>query len=153
MEESVDPSWDDDAAFAVDLSGRFPRFRIYAKAEKGNRERLLPMTPDFAEFLLAKPESERSGRVFKLIGIQTKRPILAGTVGEIVSKIGKRAGGVVNEAEGKHATAHDFRRAFGTLWSNRVKPPRLQLLMRHESINTTLNYYVAEDADDVAADL
>ena len=151
--ESVDLSWDDDAAFAVDLAGRFPRFRIYAEAQKGNRDTLLPMTPDFAEFLLATPEHERHGRVFRLIGLTTGEPIAAEYAGDVVSKIGRRAGVVVDKAEGKHATAHDFRRAFGTRWSNRVKPPRLQLLMRHASIQTTLRYYVEEDADDVAAEL
>ena len=60
---------------------------------------------------------------------------------------------IVDKAEGKHASAHDFRRAFDTRWSNRTKPPRLQLLTRHASINTTLGYYVEEDVDDVAAEL
>ena len=138
LSASVGPSWDDDAAFAIDLSGRFPRFRIYAEAEKGNRDRLLPMTPDFAEFLLATPEHERHGRVFRLIGLQTGEPILAKNVGETISDIGRRAGVVVDKTEDKHASAYDFRRAFGTRWSNRVKRPRLQLMMRHASINTTL---------------
>ena len=30
----------------VNLSGKRPRLRIYAEAEKGQRNRLLPMTPD-----------------------------------------------------------------------------------------------------------
>ena len=41
LEESTVLSWDDDSPFAVDLSGRHPRFRIYAEAEKGHRNRLL----------------------------------------------------------------------------------------------------------------
>ena len=55
LEESVVLSWDADEPFTVDLSGKHPRFRIYAEAEKGNRDRLLPMTPDLAEFLLEIP--------------------------------------------------------------------------------------------------
>ncbi len=47
----------------------------------------------------------------------------------------------------KYASAHDLRRSFGTRWASRVKPTTLQLLMRHESIETTLKYYVAQDTD------
>ena len=52
LEESTVLSWDEDAPITVDLSGRRPRLRIYAEAEKGRQDRLLPMTPDFAQFLL-----------------------------------------------------------------------------------------------------
>jgi site-specific recombinase XerC len=71
LEESTVVSWHGDAAFAVDLSGRHPRFRIYAEAHKGRRDQFLPMTPDFASFLLQTPEEERHGLVFKLNGLQT----------------------------------------------------------------------------------
>jgi len=67
--------------------------------------------------------------------------------------IGKKAGVVVNKAEGKFASAHDLRRSFGTRWASRVKPATLQLLMRHKSIETTLKYYVDQDGDDVADEL
>ena len=69
------------------------------------------------------------------------------------SAIGRRAKVVVNKAEGKFASAHDLRRSFGTRWASKVKPATLQLLMRHKSIETTLKYYVAQDADDVADEL
>ena len=60
---------------------------------------------------------------------------------------------VVNKADGKFASAHDLRRAFGTRWASRVRPATLQLLMRHRSIETTLKYYVAQDADEVGDEL
>ncbi len=60
---------------------------------------------------------------------------------------------LVNEAEGKYASAHDLRRSFGTRWAPRVKPATLQLLMRHKSIETTMKYYVCQDSDDVADEL
>ena len=50
----------------------------------------------------------------------------------------------------KYASAHDLRRAFGLRWSSRVMPAVLQQLMRHESIDTTMRYYVGRDADAVA---
>jgi integrase len=71
----------------------------------------------------------------------------------MIAKIGQRAGVVVNKPAGKYASAHDLRRAFGTRWAPKVKPPTLQLLMRHRSLETTLRYYVDIDADDVADEL
>ena len=44
-------------------------------------------------------------------------------------------------------SAHDLRRSFGECWSSRVMPQVLKQLMRHESIETTLRYYVGSNAD------
>jgi len=57
------------------------------------------------------------------------------------------------KADGKFATAHDFRRSFGTRWAKRVTSAVLKRLMRHSSIATTEGYYVNLDASDVADDL
>ena len=73
--------------------------------------------------------------------------------GPRVSAIGKKAGVIVDETTGKPASAHDYRRAFGTRWSKRVMPAVLRRLMRHKKIDTTLKYYVDQDAEDIAADL
>jgi integrase len=153
LEESLVLSWDPDALITVVLTGRHPKLRIWAEAEKGKRDRLLPMTPDFAEFLIKTPRGERSGPVFKILGLQTGQPITPKRISRIISAIGEKAGVVVNKAEGKFASAHDLRRAFGTRWAPKVKPATLQLLMRHRSIDTTLKYYVAQDADDVGDEL
>ena len=122
----------------VHILGR--RLRIYAEAEKGRRNRLLPMTPDFAAFLLATPESERHGLVFKLDGQWTGTPMTPRRVGRVISEIGKKADVIVNKGVHKYASAHDFRRAFGTRWAKVVMPSVLQKLMRHDSIETTLRY-------------
>jgi integrase len=74
----------------------------------------------------------------------------------VVSEIGELAGVKVrNDADGtvKFASAHDLRRSFATRWAPKVKPATLQLLMRHSNIETTLRYYVDQDADDVAGEL
>jgi len=153
LEESLALSWDQDEPFAVDLSSRRPAFRIYAESQKARRDEILPMTPDFAQWLLQTPEAERSGRVFNLIGLQTRGPITPKRISRIVSKIGKKATVVVNKAAGKFASAHDLRRSFGTRWASRVKPAVLQRLMRHANIATTMAYYVALDSADVADEL
>lgn len=151
--ESLVLSWDDDATISVDLSGRRPRLRIYAEAEKGHEDRLLPLTPDFADFLVKTPVAERNGLVFKINALDTGEPMTQKCIAKIVSAIGKKARVVVNKADDKHASAHDLRRAFGTRWAGRVKPATLKLLMRHKSIETTLKYYVSQDADEVADEL
>jgi integrase len=153
LDESLQLSWESDAAFVVDLRGRHPRFRIYAEAEKGRQDRLLPMTPDFAEFLLRAPRRQRTGHVFKLKGIRTGEQMTSARAGRVISDIGELADVLVNKAEGKYASAHDLRRSFGTRWASRVKPATLQLLMRHKSIETTMKYYVDQDSDDVADEL
>lgn len=153
LEESTVLSWDEDSPIMVDLTGRRPRLRIYAEAEKGHQDRLLPMTPDFAKFLLQTPRVEREGLVFKIVGHYTHEQMTPPRIGRIISEFGRRAGVVVRKSEGKFASAHDLRRSFGTRWAPRVKPATLQLLMRHRSIETTLKYYVAQDADEIADEL
>jgi integrase len=111
------------------------------------------MTPDFAEFILKTPQEERVGPVFKVIGFYTGEPVTLKRISRIISAVGKKAGVVVNKAAGKYASAHDLRRSFGTRWASRVKPVTLQLLLRHKSIETTLKYYVDQDADEVADEL
>ena len=88
LEESVILSWDEEAPFSVDLSGRRPRFRIYAEAEKGHCDRLLPMTPDFAQFLLQTPAPDRHGHVFKLPGLLSGKQMTSARVGRVISAIG-----------------------------------------------------------------
>ena len=48
------------------------------------------------------------------------------------------------------SAAHDFRRAFGVRWAARLMPAQLMELMRHESIETTLRFYVGTDAQRTA---
>jgi len=151
--EALTISWDQDAPFSVDLTGRRPALRIFAEAQKARRDEVLPLTPDFAHFLAETPEAERVGRVFKLSRERGGEPIGLGKVGAMIAKIGKKAGVVVNKADGKFGSAHDLRRAFGTRWAKRVMPAVLRRLMRHSAIQTTMGYYVDLDAADVADQL
>ncbi|HEX4488093.1 MAG TPA: tyrosine-type recombinase/integrase [Terriglobales bacterium] len=151
LTESLTLSWNEaTGAIVVDLSGRRPMLRIPTEAEKGNRNRLLPMAPEFAALLETVPESDRHGRVFKLLDIDA-RSLRGGrcVVGKIVSAIGKSAHVLVND-EGKSASAHDLRRAFGLRWAQRVMPTVLRELMRHEDISTTMKFYVGQNAEATA---
>lgn len=165
LQESITLSWEADSPFAVDLTGRRPRFRIKGTDQKNGNDQLLPMTPDFAQFILETPEAERHGRVFKLnevtpvkdgegnVTLKRGSPITAHSIGQIVTRIGEKARIVVNAVEGKTASAHDLRRSFASRWAKRVAPAILQKLMRHASIQTTMGYYVDLDVDEMADEL
>lgn len=143
--EAVRLSWDWTADFSICLKDRHPMYRIYAEGEKGHSDRLLPLTPDFARFLMAVPEEQRKGRVFKL-GLGASR------IGRTISNLGEAAK-ILVDRNGKFASAHDLRRAFLTRWAALVMPATLQLLARHRSIETTMKYYVRQNARNVAAEL
>ena len=155
LSESLRLTWDRPDRPCIDLTGRRPMLRMPGEFQKSGQNQLLPLAPEFCEFLAATPEDQRRGRVFRLPGLHgIPQPRW---VSEILSRIGQAAGVKVNThpktGKVKFASAHDLRRAFGTRWASRVKPATLQLLMRHKSIDTTLKYYVALDADDVADEL
>jgi hypothetical protein len=156
LTESFDVYWDRHDRLCVDLEGKHPRLRIPAELEKGHRDRLLPITPDFAEFLLATPENRRRGPIFRPLMPSGNRAN-AKIAGRMIAMIGELARVVVhtNPKTGKvkHASTHDLRRSFGTRWAKRVKTPVLMRLMRHESIATTMTYYVDLECDEIAEQL
>ncbi len=161
LQESLTLRWDDaPGAIVVELDGRRPMLRIPAEAEKGNTHRLLPITPEFAELLATVPEDERKGQVFS--PLSKTGELVARTrhaVGPRISAIGKAAGVVTCQREHKgnvvkeFASAHDLCRSFGFRWSRRVMPTILRELMRHESIETTMQYYVGINAEATADEL
>jgi integrase len=157
LRESLDLAWDRQGGLTPVLpdKGR-PTLLIPAELEKGHTDRILPMAPEFAILLAETPPENRKGPVFFISGTRIKgqRP-QARRVSEIISEIGKKAAVVVrvdpkDPTKVKYASAHDFRRAFGERWAARVMPQQLQELMRHESIQTTLRYYVGRNAERTA---
>ena len=153
LDEAVSLSWDDARAIVPLLDGRFPTFNVPASAEKGNRDRVLAMAPEFAEFLRSIPEPDRHGYVFDLPQRRKVNGRLSSHwIGEMVSRCGRIANVRVSQGSQKlkFASAHDLRRAFGTRWATRVMPPILKELMRHENIATTLKYYGDLEAEKTA---
>ena len=150
-------SWDQDAPFAIDVTGKTPVYRIDRKAQKGRRSEVVPVAPDFAAWLLkTTPETERTGPVFRLPRLLGVNPIDPGQVGAIVAKIGRKAGIVVardDDGSPKFCTCHDLRRSFAVRWSRLVPAPVLQKMMRHASFTTTAKFYLVADADDLGADI
>jgi len=153
ISDAMKVSWDYDAPFALVTTGRHPVFSIDATAQKAQRDEMVPLTPDFAAFVMETPESERKGWVFKMLGSEGKN-MEAQHAARIIAKIGKRAGIVVDNREKKFASAHDLRRSFGTRWAKRNIPIAfLRKLMRHSNIQTTMEFYAIIDAQDLAGEL
>lgn len=131
----------------LDLDGgRYPQIRWHSEGQKRKRDEIIPLTPDFHAFISRTPMAERVGAVFPLT--HPSRTVTYRVAIAIMKTIGERAG--VQTGPGKHATAHDLRRAFGQRWARQLPPLELKKLMRHSSIETTMAYYVDLDADDLA---
>lgn len=156
LNESLLLYWDRDDRLSVDLTGEHPVLRIRAEFDKGFRDRVLAVAPDFGDFLKATAVSERTGRVFKVPHPSTGREMNdSREVGRIASLIGRTAGVVVDTdaltGKKKYASLHDLRRSFGERWSQLLMPQELMELMRHESIGTTMKFYVGQNAQRTAA--
>ena len=161
--EALALTWDQDGVFCVHLGEKRPVFIIRSEGQKSGKAETCPMAPDFGAWLLAVPEAERTGPVFRLIG-QGGLPMMGHRVGQIVERIGKAAGVKVGTRTKRtkkgetitvpvFAGCHSYRRGFGSKWARRVAPSVLKRLMRHASIATTEGYYVHLDASDVADEL
>lgn len=154
IEESLNLTWDVPDTIRIDTSGRFVMLRINAANEKGHRDRLYPVAPEFADMILSVPEDQRTGHFFRPLG--TRGGVVKyHAVCKTVCNVGQQANVVVSQDGGKtkYASAHDLRRSFGLRWSERVMPAQLRELMRHESIETTMTYYVGRNAEATAAAL
>jgi len=167
ISEAVALRWDGlEAGLVVDMSGRRPMLRISASHEKGNRDRLLALAPEFCRLLTRTPAEKRRGRVLLAPHPKSGRQLSADDASTVISAIGKRAGVKVNSRQRtkvdpvtgertitekvKYASAHDLRRSFGERWSERVLPKVLMELMRHESIGTTMRFYVGQNSQRTA---
>ncbi len=97
-------------------------------------------------------EADRRGQVFK-VGLfkRIREADWKYKASKLICRIGRVARVVVavdpRTGRQKFASAHDLRRSFGDRWSRRVLPQQLQELMRHESISTTLRFYVGRNAE------
>jgi integrase len=152
LSEALQLSWDRYEKLRIDFQSGQPVLRIPAELEKGHQDRLLPIAPEFVEFLLKTPVDARKGWVFnpqaqRVCGERMRLD----SVSKVISDIGEKAGVVVHAdartKKIKYASAHDLRRAFGDRWALRVMPPVLMQLMRHESIDTTMCFYVGRSVE------
>ncbi|MHC4879481.1 MAG: tyrosine-type recombinase/integrase [Planctomycetota bacterium] len=152
--EAVNLSWDDPLCIRPDFSGKRPMLIIPGDENKDGEDHVTPITPDWSTWLSRVPDDQRTGKVLtwpkaKQRKASTERQ-LVDFASKTISDIGEAAGIVVNPRTGKTASAHETRRSFGTRWSRVVMPQVLQLLMRHDDISTTMEYYAGDDVDHAA---
>lgn len=153
--EALALSWEPAAAVtAIVVEGQRPVVRFRAAGQKARRDEIWPCPPEFAAMLEAVPEAERTGFVFKLPkrGRYTGR-VTVESASRTISSFGEKAGVITGEKPEDNATAHAYRRSFGTRWSKRVMPAVLKRLMRHASVTTTMAFYVDADAAEIADEL
>jgi integrase len=147
--EACQLSWDA-PPLRVDLDGsKYPKLVIFADGQKSRQDELSAITPDFAEYLRRTPVEQRTGLVAPIV--EDGHTLAARTIERRVSEIGKHTQVITGHDGKKNLGAHDLRRAFGQRWASKVMPAVLQKLMRHKSIETTLKYYVDQQADEIGA--
>jgi len=128
----------------VDLENR--RFVFYAEGQKSGHDETIPLLPELADWLASLGRT--SGHVVQ--PTVNGKAVTLDTVKRQISAIGEASGLVTGSDTGKHVTAHDLRRSFGTRWALRVHPLVLKKLMRHETLDTTLRFYVDLDDSQIA---
>lgn len=148
LQEGAKLSWDSPPV-RVDLDAKLLIF--HGEGQKSRKDETVPLTPEFHKWLSRTPAKDRRGLVAPVLG-DRRSPLTWEPIGHGISAIGKAAGIVVND-DGKFASAHDLRRAFGTEWARKVRPLTLKKLMRHRSIETTLRFYVGLDSADASAEI
>ena len=168
IEELMHVSWNKPRTIRpVWQDGLLPVLRIPASMQKNDTNEEIPILPGLAEVLLETPEDKRTDWVFNPLSLQLrlgrkvrhKRPD-ADWVGKVISRIGKKAGVVVEEGDEeaekppKYASAHDLRRSCAENLHNANVPPMLICrVMRHSSWETTRKHYVAGDVQQAAKTL
>ena len=153
--------------FHLDVSGELPAFVIRSEGQKSGKAETCPVVPEFVVWLRdTYPDARRvEGRVFHLIDMRTNQRLSDHRVGQVVERIGQKAGvrvGTRTKRDKKSgelvelpifAGCHSLRRGFATRWAQRVMPAVLKRLMRHSSIATTEAYYITLDAGKTSAEL
>lgn len=149
--EAVRLTWDDPEGVRVDLEREFPLLYIPARLQKGRRDTVTPITPDFADLLRETPPETRTGFVFNpLPGSNKKMRLTQNQIQYVIRDIGKKAGIVTKRQPVEYVTAHDLRRSFCFRWAQRILPQHLRVLARHRAVETTLKYYAEADAGQTA---
>lgn len=165
IEELMHVSWDKPGTIRpVWPKDLLPVLEIPALMQKNDTNESIPILPGLEKLLLEIPRNERTDWVFNPLSLQLKlgrkvrhqRPD-ADWVGKVISRIGKKAGVVVDQGDvsadkpPKFASAHDLRRSCAENLHNANVPPMLICrVMRHSSWETTRKHYVAGDVQQAA---
>lgn len=157
LNELLNISWDISHTIQpIWRKGALPVLWFPAHLQKNKRKQEIPLCPWLERLLEETPRENRHGWIFNPMTLQYRvgRPprserLQADRVGKIITKIGKRAGIIVDEgnprtgAGPKYASCHDLRRTFATkLYESDLPPELIRKLMRHADIRTTERFYL-----------
>ncbi|MEP3479027.1 MAG: tyrosine-type recombinase/integrase [Fuerstiella sp.] len=161
--EALSLTWDQwGDGIRIEIDDDKDVYLLIDSTDQKNRDtQLYPVVDDFAAFLLATPKDDRSGFVFNVSRSSGEVSRRVDTISDWLVDVGKAArvkvdirqsrsrGAKVGEMTPVWASAHDLRRGFGTQWARIIDDPKLLMrLMRHSSIETTLKYYIQQNAKD-----
>ena len=111
-----------------------PRMVLHIRRGKGQKDRLVPLSPRLLEVLRAYWRSCRPA-IWLFPGIEADKPLTDGTVQRVCQRTAARAG------LSKHITPHTFRHSFAThLLEAGVDLLSVQALLGHSHFNTTAKY-------------
>jgi integrase len=137
ISEAEDLRWDR-GVFRMNLANR--TFVVDALGDKAGRDRIVPMTVEFRDLVTQVSPDERSGYVF-LPQCEDRSELR-----QLVLKVGL----AVKPSLGRRATPHDYRRTFASKWAMKVQPFILQKMLRHDSLTTTMLFYVNVQAEEAS---
>jgi len=101
---------------------------IIVKNEKGRRKDYFPLTKEIREHLGSIEKKAEHVFIYK-----DRHSV-------------KYLGNKIAKFTNKKYSFHSFRKKFGTEWSRRLMPAELKVIMRHNDVRTTMEYYVGIDA-------
>jgi integrase len=150
IEQTIRPVWPESGLPYLEFPGH---------AQKNGKTQDTPLGPWLEEQLMSVPECGRTGYVFNPPSLEATvgreyrgERLTAERVGKIVTRIGKKAGIVVDEGDPrigkpkKFASTHDLRRTFAQRLAEAGLPLELtQKLMRHADRKTTERYYLKQN--------
>lgn len=142
-------AWDDPNSICVnDLDAEYPSFWIPAGMQKNGQEAVIPMAPGCVELLRSVPAEKRTGPVCQVLGRDLKRLATDPTVIRLISHCGSHIiTSVTHRGDQVTASSHDLRRSFGFRMAALGIPSKtLMLMMRHQNISTTEQFYLSSDA-------
>ena len=150
LAEAMSLSFDLPDTIQVVRERRGTVLKIPGRRQKNRKHQIVPTTAAFVTLVDHHPT--QSGYVFdppKLNGRTGRMTVKQ--VSRVITSIGEKANVIVND-EGKAASAHDLRRSFGQRLADAGVAPRdLQKIMRHRTLATTEQYYLRDDAIDIAS--
>lgn len=113
---------------------RANRIILPAEFVKADEDQWVPLDPELRQALEALPRHGR--RVFRFLD-RRSRLLSANAISQKITKLARRAG--------VKLTMHSLRKGFGCRYANKESAHVLQRLMRHASLQMTMDYYVNID--------